>query len=555
MTALITLAALCSCGRKEFVKEDDAVVYGGLFDTSRVHRIEVEIPAANWQDLLANPLEKTKYSVSVTIDGNRLDNVSFSTKGNTSLRNVAASDSDRYSFKLNFGKYEEGQTYFGLDKLNLNNLFADSTYMKDYLSYTIMRKAGVEAPLISYTELIVNGEARGLYIAIENVSDSFLKRISGSDSGALFKPETEWLTGEGKGGEQRPEGGGQRPEGTFDPNMPMPSGMPEPPEGGGQGGQGFPGGQGGGQGFPGGPNGTPDPNMPMPSGMPEPPEGGGQGFPGGQGGGQGSPGGQGFPGMNEDSGGADLKYIDGDRSSYPAIFDNEENEVSNAERRRLISALKSLTDGKNADKYWNIEEVCAYFAAHDFVLNFDSYTGTMLHNYYLYLNSGRVSMLPWDYNLAFGGFAGVGDAVSAINHPIDSPLSGTTEDARPLWKLIAQNEDYLKLYHEKYEALIEGFFESGECSREIERVRALIAPYVAEDPTAFCTAEVFETAVDTLAAFTAKRAESVRLQLDGKLGSGSGTQNAADMVPAEGMDLRAMGSMGGGGDRPNDEKH
>ncbi len=151
----------------------------------------MEISEDDWKDLLENPLEKTKYKANVTIDGNRVENVSFATKGNTSLSQVASSDSDRYSFKINFGKYEKGQTYQGLDKLNLNNIMSDATYMKDYLSYMIMREAGVSAPLTSYAALSINGELHGLYIAIENVSDSFLERNGSKEKcyGRVRNPE------------------------------------------------------------------------------------------------------------------------------------------------------------------------------------------------------------------------------------------------------------------------------------------------------------------------------------------------------------------------------
>ncbi len=152
-------------------KNTSAEYAESLFDTGYVHEINVEISEDDWKDLLENPLEKTKYKANVTIDGNRVENVSFATKGNTSLSQVASSDSDRYSFKINFGKYEKGQTYQGLDKLNLNNIMSDATYMKDYLSYMIMREAGVSAPLTSYAALSINGELHGLYIAIDSISD------------------------------------------------------------------------------------------------------------------------------------------------------------------------------------------------------------------------------------------------------------------------------------------------------------------------------------------------------------------------------------------------
>ena len=162
-------------------KNTSAEYAESLFDTGYVHEINVEISEDDWKDLLENPLEKTKYKANVTI----------ATKGNTSLSQVASSDSDRYSFKINFGKYEKGQTYQGLDKLNLNNIMSDATYMKDYLSYMIMREAGVRAPLTSYAALSINGELHGLYIAIENVSDSFLERNGSKEKcyGRVRNPE------------------------------------------------------------------------------------------------------------------------------------------------------------------------------------------------------------------------------------------------------------------------------------------------------------------------------------------------------------------------------
>ena len=47
----------------------------------------------------------------------------------------------------------------------------------------------------------------------------------------------------------------------------------------------------------------------------------------------------------------------------------------------------------------DVDEVIRYFVVHNFVCNFDSYTGSMIHNYYLYEEDGQLSMIPWDYNL------------------------------------------------------------------------------------------------------------------------------------------------------------
>ncbi len=333
---------------------DSASYSQDLFDTSYVHEMNVELSEEDWKDLLANPLKKTKYTATVTIDGNKVENVSFATKGNTSLSQVASSDSDRYSFKINFGKNVKGQTYQGLDKLNLNNIMSDATYMKDYLSYMIMREAGVNASLTSYVSLSVNGKLHGLYIAIEDVSDSFLKRNYGSADGALYKPETEQLDNAGNAPNQMasPNGAGENatmPSQSADASAPseggqMPQGNMQPPQGDGQ-------------------------NQPpsMPQGGMQPSSGDGQ-MP------QGGP-----PGMGGSSKGADLVYSDDSRDSYSDIFDNEENDVSEDDEKKMIAAIKALNSGENLEQYWNMDEIIRYFVAHNFVLNYDSYTGNMLH--------------------------------------------------------------------------------------------------------------------------------------------------------------------------------
>ena len=553
-------------------RADDTAVYNGLFDMSRVHTIDITLSAEDWEDLRANPTDKTKYHASVTIDGETVEEVSFATKGNTSLSFVASDpDSDRYSFKINFGKYTKGQTYHGLNKLNLNNLYADATCMKDYLSYELFRQAGVDSPLVSYVWLTVNGNDHDLYLAIEDVSESWLDRTNDGE-GELYKPETEMLDniGQGPGGGERPDmpegqggfpgGNGQTPpdgttsatpqngdeatgsgqQATGESGQPgFPGGNGEsssggegqtPPEGGG-----FPGGNGegssggeGGESSSGGEGGFPGGNGQTP------PDGG---FPGG------NPGGMGFGG----SSGADLKYTDDDPASYSDIFDNDETGADEEAQQRVIAALKGLSEGTDLETWLDTDEIIRYFAAHNFTLNYDSYTGSMLHNYYLYEKNGRLSMLPWDYNLAYGGFGGGSDATELINTGIDSPLNGSSEDSRPMWAWIAASETYLEQYHAVYDELLTGYFESGVFEAEIGALYEMLRPYVEKDPSAFYTVEEFDTAAATLKQFCLLRAQSIRAQLNGSLAAKTSEQDAADRIDASGLNVDSMGSQMGGG--------
>lgn len=236
-----------------------------------------------------------------------------------------------------------------------------------------------------------------------------------------------------------------------------------------------------------------------------------------------------------------LVYTDDDYDSYANIFDNAKTDVSNADKDRLIDALQALGEGGDVSDCVDIESVISYFVAHNFVCNFDSYTGSMIHNYYLYEDGGLLSMLPWDYNLAFGGFMGSSDAEALVNWSIDDPTSDGDTESRPMLAWIFESEEYTELYHAAFAEFIESVFTSGEFERLFDETVELISPYVERDPTKFCTYEEFELGAETLREFCLLRAESIGYQLAGE-----------DVtVDASGLDISAMGSMnntaGGGG--------
>ena len=152
----------------------------GLFDTAVVHTLDITID--DWEGFLAECENEEYVMCDVTIDGETVQSVGIRAKGNTSLSMVQSYGNDRYSFKLEFDHYQDGGNYQGLDKLSLNNIIQDNTYMKDYLTYQMMNAFGVDTPLCSYIYLTVNGEDWGLYLAVEGVEESFLARNYGADA-------------------------------------------------------------------------------------------------------------------------------------------------------------------------------------------------------------------------------------------------------------------------------------------------------------------------------------------------------------------------------------
>ncbi len=515
-----------------------------LFDNTRVHTVDIVMD--DWDELIANATNEEYYAASVVIDGEAYQNVGIRAKGNTSLSTVASMDSERYSFKIEFDHYDSSKSYHGLDKLCLNNLIQDSTMMKDYLTYTLMNEFGVDSLLCSYVYITVNGEDWGLYLAVEGVEDSFLERNYGSDHGELYKPDSSSIGG-GRGngkefdgnqfekGENAASGSNQfdtktdTTEGSDSTKAPDGSTPPEMPSGN----------QGVGMNpFEKGENAAGSFNQSntktdttegsdsakAPDGS-APPEMNGRGKDGGFGGGAGM-------------GSADVKlqYIDDELDSYSNIWNNAKTKVTEADQKRLVESLKKLSNTEELESVVDVEEVIRYFVVHNYVCNGDSYTGTIVHNYYLYEEDGRMSMIPWDYNLAFGSFQG-GNAQSTVNTPIDSPVSGGSGEDRPMWNWILSDESYTEQYHQYFAE----FLDTVDLQSIIDNAYQLIAPYVEQDPTAFYTKEEFEQGVQTLKEFCSLRSESISMQLEeGK------TTEEMDYVDASGMTLSDMGSMNNG---------
>ena len=566
-----------------------------LFDNTQVHTLEITME--DW-DSFIEACENEEYaSCSVTIDGETYHNTGIRAKGNTSLSSVSAAGSERYSFKVEFDQYDNTQTYHGLDKLSLNNLIQDNTMMKDYLVYTMMEEYGVDSPLCSFVYITVNGEDWGLYLAVEGVEESFLQRNYGSDYGELYKPDSMNFMGGDMGGGM-PENGepGEMPEGFnpfgsgegaegsagFNPfeggDMDGFEGMPEGFDFGGMPQENsdgtaeempsqendevaLPEGFTMPEGFDPFENGdmTGFEGMPDMSGMPsdfQPPEGETEQKPAdspeasnGEAPQSESAGAEppadfdmgGFGGFDMGGmfggNGAKLQYVDDDPESYSTIFSSAKTDVTEDDKTRLISALKSLSQTEDLEEVLDLEEVMRYFVVHNFTVNDDSYTGTMIHNYYLYEEDGQLSMIPWDYNLAFGTFGG--NTASAVNDPIDDVL----ED-RPMQSWIFSGEEYTQMYHQYFAE----FLKTVDIEGIIDQAYALIAEYVKKDPTKFCTYEEFEAGVSALREFCALRVESVSGQLAGTVPSTAAEQNGSDaLVDTGDLNISDMGTMGGGG--------
>ena len=455
-----------------------------LFAEGVVNEINIEISEEDWADLVENPLEETYYAVDVTINGETLSNVGLRTKGNNTLTSVASSDSDRYSFKIDFDYFNDGENYYGLKKLNLNNNYGDASYMREYISYHIMGEMGIPVPATSYTHITINGEEWGLYLAVEPIDEVFLERTFGDSTGDLYKPD-----------------------GT----------------------------------------------------------------------------------------GADLVYRGDDMSEYPGLVLKTNEETSDGSA--ILDLMKALESGEGLEDVLDVDEVLRYLAANVALANYDSYLGNTTHNYYLYEQDGRFTIVPWDYNYSFGGFGGGevdiyeptnqsmgmgggrrGDMENAEgqtaagenageeqtaqmtegmerpdNMEMDMPegmerpegMGGSNE--KPLVDTLLSQDVLLAQYESYLAEIAETYFTEAYMSQIVSETAEMIAPYVEKDATAFFTYDEFleassadATDPNSLVYFAVSMAESIETQLAG----GEPTFNTSSFVAA---------AAGGGGKRPGED--
>lgn len=466
-----------------------------LFDTSYVH--EIDIVMNNFDDMCGKA-DKTWYDCDAVIDGEKFSNISIRIKGNAG--EVQSLGSSKYSFRIGFDHRNSMESYHGLNKLDLNNSAGDCTFMKDFLVYEAMSGAGVPSPLCSYVFLTVNGSDAGLYLAVESVDDAFLIRNFGKNYGNLYKPECEETEYE-----KTIQSVGRNPQvdsndldivGRTDENSGRDVSFDDPME-------------------------HIDPNvlsqndfdniMAASSGesaagneniLTEESESA-----------DGSPGIQDTMAIVKPD---DIKliYIDDDPGSYPDIFDNASQNVTGRDRAELIRALKTLSTGADVSSAVDIDEVIAYFAVHNFVVSWNSYTGDTAGNYFLYEKRGHLSMLPWDYSSAFGTYRS-GYATKMINYPVDTPLLKGLSGNRPMFDWIMKDQRYVTAYHAAMRDLIERYSGENDISFELKQIEAMLTPYIERDQNKFASETAFHKGVDTLISFWKLRSESVEKQLSG----------------------------------------
>ena len=448
---------------------EEADYLDALFDTSYVHDVKVEISEEDWADLLANAVDKPKYNIKISIDGESYEDVRFSTKGSSSLYLVAGRiKNNRYSFKLRFDYKDKEQTYHGLREISLNNSYKDYSYLRDYAAALAFRTVGVDPAAMSFTRLYINGDYYGLYMAEENIGQEYLDRNYGGE-GLLYKPESEVVNGCNKSVKSAVKeylaSGSQDPLKLdlvkLDPNYT-----------------------------------TKGADLKYSDDDPE-------------------------------------NYSDIFKNDIIEVTDQDQEELISALKHLSEGEIDEAIDREEVLRYFAAHNfVCnsdgyTGTALHNYLLYENNGLLAMVPWDY------NLSAMPSALRPVTGsnGENSMEELVNqGLDTPTFEEVKA---ENRPMLNWIYQDEDAYETYEQVMTDELAAYFESDAFTEEMQRVHDLIQPWVERDPTAFCSAEEFEEEYENLLAFYQKRSQSIRKQVAGDLSKNTADQEQEDRISWE----------------------
>ncbi len=196
---------------------------------------------------------------------------------------------------------------------------------------------------------------------------------------------------------------------------------------------------------------------------------------------------------------ASLMYLGEDSLCYYNLYEMK----SDYGWKDLIQLTKVLNkDYDHIEEILNVDQVLWMHAFNNVLVNLDSYTGRLCHNYYLYRDSfGIFHPILWDMNLSFGGFQydGLGPALSNEKMQKLSPFIHykNQNEKRPLITNLLKNNLYRKIYVAHLKTILEENFSNNEYFKRADTIQNMIETFVAEDTNKLYSLESFRENLDT----------------------------------------------------------
>ncbi len=193
---------------------------------------------------------------------------------------------------------------------------------------------------------------------------------------------------------------------------------------------------------------------------------------------------------------ASLVYLNDSPGCYDAFYEVEDA----AGWKPLLHLIKVLNRApEDIEKVLDVDQTLWMHALNNVLVNLDSYTGSLSHNYYLWFDTtGVAHPLIWDLNMAFGGWRrNFSFEVMSDEDLIQySPMAEFDNPKRPLISKVLRTPLYRKLYVAHMRTITKDFLEKGQWLTEAEAMMKQIDPWVKKDSLKLYTYEDFQQSLD-----------------------------------------------------------
>ena len=191
---------------------------------------------------------------------------------------------------------------------------------------------------------------------------------------------------------------------------------------------------------------------------------------------------------------ASLMYLGEDTLCYMAYYELDSDSGWND----LIHLTRVLNQGvTQIDTILDVDQIMWMLAFNSVLVNLDSYTGMLCHNYYLYRDlKGGYHPIIWDMNLSFGAFRFAGlDRLPLRTSEMQelSPFIHYKQrnKKRPLITNLLGNDLFRKIYIAHIKTILKENFNDGQYLERARAMHDLIDPLVQEDTNKLYTYEAF----------------------------------------------------------------
>ncbi len=214
----------------------------------------------------------------------------------------------------------------------------------------------------------------------------------------------------------------------------------------------------------------------------------------------------------------DLEYLGDDWAAYKDLYQPKHDPSAREARRfielaRLVNQADDAHFQKEIGTYLDVEEFLRFAAASALIVNFDNFFA-LGHNYYIYQDpeTGKFVFIPWDLDLAFGGYILFGPPGRQADLSLTHPYPGQCKLMDRLMAVPEARERYRQVLKE----LSATCFAEGRLVEDLDAVENATGAVLDREKKAAKKRGEGELAAFDLRTFIGRRTDSAAAQLAGE---------------------------------------